>query len=56
MMHYRDVVDFVVPEDFIISRSYIKNVIAKSTMASLNKVASNDDDVKFEINFSSFYE
>ncbi|MEM6338856.1 MAG: hypothetical protein AAF673_02890 [Pseudomonadota bacterium] len=52
MMQYRDVVDFVVPEDFIISRSYIKKVIAKSTMASLNKVASNDDDVKFEINFS----
>lgn len=52
MIQYRDVVDFVVPEDFIISRSYIKKVIAKSTMTSLNKVASNDDDVKFEINFS----
>ena len=52
MLQYRDVVDFMVPEDFIISRSYIKKVIAKSTMTSLNKVASNDDDVKFEVNFS----
>lgn len=52
MMQYRDVVDFVVPEDFIISRSYIKKVIARSTMGSLNKVASNDDDIKFEITFS----
>lgn len=52
MVQYRDVVDFLFPEDFIISRSYIKKVIAKSTMASLNKVVSDNDDVKFEINFS----
>ena len=30
----------------------IKKVIAKATMSSLNKVASNDDDLQFEINFS----
>lgn len=52
MVQYSDVVDFLIPEDFIISRSYIKKVIAKSTMNSLNKIASNNDDVKFEINLS----
>lgn len=52
MVQYNDVVDFLVPEDSIVSRSYIKKVIAKSTMTSLNKVASNNDNVKFEINFS----
>jgi len=52
MAQYRNVVDFLFPEDFIISRSYIKKVIAKSMMSSLNKVASNNDDVKFDISFS----
>lgn len=52
MAKYQDVVDLVVPEGFVISRSYIKKVIAKATMPSLNKVASNDDVLKFEVNFS----
>jgi hypothetical protein len=52
MSQYQDVVDLLVPEDFMISKSYIKKIIAKATMSSLNKVASNDDDLKFEINFS----
>ena len=52
MTQYQDVVDLLVPEDFMISKSYIKKVIAKATMASLNKVASNDDALKFEVSFS----
>jgi len=52
MSQYQDVVDLLVPEDFMISKSYIKKIIAKATMSSLNKVASNDDDLQFEINFS----
>jgi len=52
MNQYQDVVDLLVPEDFMISKSYIKKIIAKATMASLNKVASNDDALEFEVNFS----
>jgi hypothetical protein len=52
MNQYQDVVDLLVPEDFIISKSYIKKIIAKATMASLNKVASNGDAVEFDVNFS----
>lgn len=52
MTQYRNVVDFLFPEDFIISRSYIKKIIAKSMMSSLNRVASNNDDVQLDINFS----
>ena len=52
-MYNTEIVDFMVPaEDFIISRSYIKKVIARSIISSLNKVALNDDDVKFKTTFS----
>ncbi len=53
MAQYQDVVDLLVPEDFMISKSYIKKVIAKATMPSLNKVASNEDVIGFEIDFSN---
>lgn len=52
MTQYRNVIDFLFPEDFIISKTHINKLITKSMMTSLNKVASNNDDVKFEINFS----
>lgn len=52
MAQYRDMIDFLFPEDFIISKTHINKLITKSMMTSLNKVASNNDNVKFEINFS----
>lgn len=52
MAQYRNVVDFLFPEGFMISRSHIKKIIAKSVIPSLNKVASSNDDAKLEINFS----
>jgi hypothetical protein len=52
LLQYQDVVDMLVPEDFIISKSYIKKVIAKAAMPILNKVASNSDSIKFDISFT----
>lgn len=52
MTQYRNVIDFLFPEDFIISKTHINKVITKSMTPSLNKVVSNNDDVKFEVNFS----
>lgn len=46
MTQYRNVVDFLFPEDFIISKTHLNKVIKK------NKVVLNNDDAKFEINFS----
>lgn len=52
MQQYQDVVDMLVPEDFIVSKPYIRKIIAKAAMPILNKVASNSDVIKFDINFA----
>ncbi len=52
MTQYRNVIDFLFPEDFIISKTHINKVITKSMTSSLHKAVSNNDDIKFEVNFS----
>lgn len=52
MAQYQDIVDVLVPEDFMISKSYIKKVIAKATLPDLNKVDLNGGNLDFKILFS----
>jgi hypothetical protein len=52
MVQYQEVVDFLLSEDSFISSAYVKKLIAKSTLDSSNQLDSNNDDVKFDINFS----
>ena len=52
MLRYQDIIDIFIPENFMISGSYIKKIIAKAVLPEINKVATNADKIDFKIRFS----
>ena len=53
MVQYQDVIDTLIPEDFMMSNSYIKNIISKATLFDLNNTELNTNNVDFKIHFSN---
>lgn len=53
MKKYYEVINYLIPEGAPISRPYIKKIIAKTAINDLNKVSSNNDNIKFDLIFSN---
>ena len=53
MVQYQDVIDTLIPEDFMMSNSHIKKIISKATLFDLNNTELNTNNVDFKINFSN---
>lgn len=52
MVKYQDVIDVLVPENFTIPKSYLKTIIAQTTLKVGDKDLNNDDKADFKLRFS----